>query len=365
MRIGIDITPFSHGNSGIQVYLRNILVHLERNTGDADVFLFERKRSGIHIANKKWKVFTIPLWKFPFSQTFWFHALLPLVVRILRIDVFWATDFFAPLFLPAKTKLFLTIYDITFIRFPETIDRKLLRQFRFYFSSSYKRANTVFTISDVVTKELESVFPKNKDKRIVVASCGKPSWNLPVEYDPKQRSDFLFTAGNFEPRKNHLSLFKALEILKDQGLSIPLRIAGQSGWNNEEMHKFLKERSIRENIFFLGYLTESELITMFCSCKALIFPSIYEGFGMPVLEALSLDCLVATSSNTVMQEICEKAALYFNPHRAESIASTIRQIYDPAFDRNFYLMHRQGVLKKFSWETSARIIDREFRRDPS
>jgi glycosyltransferase involved in cell wall biosynthesis len=362
MRIGIDITSFSHGNSGIQVYLRNILYHMELLENDHKVYLFERRRSGYKTNNRRWKCVAVPLVTFPFSQTIWFQVLFPLIIKIFRIDVLWSPEYFIPLFLPKRVRVLLTVYDVTFLRFPKTLDRKLIRRFNLFFSSSLSRATKVTTISERIKKEIEAFFLQREKRDIVTVPCGKPSWKLPDNYDSQKREEFLITVGNFEPRKNHLMLFEALEILQRKGISIPLRIVGPTGWNNDAMHRFLINSSIKQNVSLVGYISESQLIDQYCSCKALVFPSFYEGFGMPVLEALSLDCLVATSKDTVMEEICENGALYFNPNDAENIASVIERIYRKEFDRKAYLQHRNRILEKYDWKASAKVLFEEIVR---
>jgi glycosyltransferase involved in cell wall biosynthesis len=239
------------------------------------------------------------------------------------------------------------------------MDKKLLQRFRIYFAKSVKRATVLVTVSEYIKKEILAYIPEARNKQIKVAENGKPLWQLPKEDKVEERTLFLFFAGNFEPRKNILNLIKAMELLYQQNIVIQLHISGNSGWENSTIHEYIRNSSIKNEIVFLGYLSEQQLIEKYCNCKALIFPSLYEGFGMPVVEALSLDCLVLTSKGTVMEEICGRAAIYFDPLEPRDIADKIKSVFDLSFDRNQYLLHRTDVLNRFDWKKTAEIIHQE------
>lgn len=359
MKIGIDITTLAEGNSGIQVYIKNILHHLQDIDIKNHYYLFERSVSGFTVNNQNWRIITRKIPRFIGSRTIWFHWLLPRLLNKYRIEVLWSPEYICPIHIRKKIAVIVTIYDCTFLRFPETMIPAQLFQYRFLVFKSIKRACTVTTISSYIKKEILSRVSCYSQKRIVVAPCGKPPWELPAGYSPQSRSDFLFFAGNFEPRKNIITLIKALEHLFQAGVSVPLHIAGQSGWNNQEVHDYIKKSPVEKNITFLGYISEEQLISNYCRCKALVFPSLYEGFGMPVLEALCLDCLVLTSKDTVMQEVCGNAALYFDPRDSADLAKKILMIFQPGFDREVYLQNRKEKLKHYNWKTSAEILQGE------
>jgi len=356
VRIGIDITAFAEGHSGIQLYIRSILDNLQDIDKHGEYFLFERFPSDYKIINPKWQKVTIKLPKFFGSQTLWFQFIFPYFVRKNKIEIVWSPAFFVPRFISKKIRVLLTIYDLGFIRVPETFDKAHLRRCRLLIPNSLKRADLIMVISDFISKEIRQYFPAIARKRIIIAACGRWQKTLPENYSAQTRSEFLFFAGNFEPRKNLLNVIKALEYLAEAGLRIELQIAGPEGWRNRDIKEYLSRSPINKQVTFLGFIDEHRLIENYCKCKALIFPSLYEGFGMPVLEALSLDCLVLTSKNTVMEEICGQTALYFDPRNPVDIAKTIRTIFQAEFDRKIYLSHRMDVLNRYDWKNTTEII---------
>jgi len=356
MRIAVDISWLALGKSGIPVYIREVLSELQRIDQKNEYFLFELTPSGYTVNNPKWKLKTSRIPNFRGYATFWFQCVLPILLIKNKIDCLWAPVYFCPFLLRRKMRVLLTIYDCTNYRFPYTLDSGFARRFKYLYPYSIRRADGILTISEYVKKELQEQYLRNLNKKIYVGCCGKPAWNVSSDYQPGNRSDFLFFPGNFEPRKNILTLVKALEILFQQGITVPLQISGPSGWGNNEIHAYLNNSSVKKSITFLGFLSEQDLINKYSTCKALVFPSLYEGFGMPVLEALSLDCLVLTSKNTVMQEICGKAAVYFDPNNPHEIADAIKAIFNRDFDRNNYLCYKDPVLEKYSWKETAEIV---------
>ncbi len=356
MIIAVDMLPFAQPQSGIQVYIKSILDMLQTIDAENHYYLFEYRPSNYVITNTRWKIITGWLPKFWGSRTVWMHCVLPMLLHKYHSDVLWSPEFIAPLFNSKRIPVVLMIYDLTYIRYPATMVGFHLLLHRLLVKRSIKKAKVIIADSFFTKKELIACIPQAADKRITVAACGKPAWSLPNDYRASVRENFLFFAGNFEPRKNLINVIRALELLQRQGLTIPLQLAGLPGWRNREIHDYISRSPIGKNIYHLGYISEEQLIYKYCTCKALIFPSFYEGFGMPVLEALTLDCLVVTSSGTVMQEICGRAALYFDPGDFGDIAGVIASLYQTGFDRNMYLRHRGEVLARYGWKDSAETI---------
>lgn len=363
MNIAIDITTFAHKyiglQSGIQVHLKNILDCLQQIDTKNEYYLFQYIHSGYTITNPNWHLITRKKPQCFGSLTIWFQLILPWLLHSYKIDVLWSPDFFAPLFVSKKTKIVLTIHDLAYIRFSETMNCKLVKRFNFYFTRSVKRANKLLTVSEYIKTEIFTYIPESRSKQITVSSNGKPSWILPQTYKATKRSEYLFFAGNFEPRKNIINVIKAMELLFKEKIIVQLHLSGNSGWKNETVHMHIQNSPIKENIVFLGYLPEQELFAQYCNCKAFVFPSLYEGFGMPVIEALCCDCLVLTSKGTVMQDICGEAAIYFEPLDPKDIAEKIKMIFSLEFDRNKYLRHRTEITNRFDWKQTAEIIHQE------
>ena len=150
----------------------------------------------------------------------------------------------------------------------------------------------------------------------------------PACFEQKRiEEDFLLFTGSLEPRKNLKTLLRALEILKEKGYSPKLKIAGPAGWKNKSFRAALENSSIREFVEILGFLSKEKLEHLYATTKAFVFPSLYEGFGLPVLEALNAKARVFTSENSPMQEILGKLGIYFSPESEYSLAESLEKLY--------------------------------------
>jgi glycosyltransferase involved in cell wall biosynthesis len=350
MRIGIDIKALSNNSTGIARYLKEMLDALQVIDNRNEFFLFECRQSGYSLHNQRWKKITT-LWFLP--GIVWQQFILPFILHRKKISVFWAPEQICPIFFMKKIKIITTVHDCVEMHFPETsqwsvriIKKLLLRR-------TYQKSHFIITVSefirnDVLTNYNQSVSSKN----IVAIPNGRPHWQQP-QCPHITRDQFIFFAGNFEPRKNLINLIKAIELLSDKKKTVNLYRAGPAGWKNKNDQRYFRDSRIHEQIHNIGYCDDRELINNYLKCKAFVYPSIYEGFGLPVLEALSLDCLVLTSKGTVMEEIAGPAAIYFNPWDPADIAEKIELIFSDTFDPNVYLQFKDKILQKYSWENSG------------
>jgi glycosyltransferase involved in cell wall biosynthesis len=355
MRIGVDIKAFKNGSTGIARYLRSLLDELQEIDRENEYLLFSCAPSDYILHNPRWKKI-ITRWRLP--GILWQQFVLPGLLKKHKIDVLWAPEQVCPIVVPNTVRIITSVHDLTFLRFPKTCvwSNRLIQKYLFPLSIS--RSSILAPVSEYIGREVNRYFPRRMHMSIlaIVPNSGQ-GWSVPPSYRSSDRGDFLFFAGNLEPRKNLVCLIRALELLYEQhGLTIPLHLAGPAGWKNQRLHTFLAQSPIKNAVTHLGYISEERLKQEYLTCKMLIYPSLYEGFGMPVLEALSLDCLVLTSRGTAMQEIAGDAALYFDPEDSNSIAETVRRIFDPSFDRSEFLKNGAAVVGRYSWRKSALLL---------
>jgi glycosyltransferase involved in cell wall biosynthesis len=352
MNIGIDIKALYKGNAGIAAYIRKTLDTLQRIDAENRYFLFEKAPSTYHIVNPNWKKIVIPS-KLP--GTIWLMTVLPFHLSRYSIDVFWGPEQIIPcLFKPGKIIMVSTILDLTIRRFPQTMQTANYLINRLFLYRSVRYSRKILTISQCVKNDICVSYPDDAPPRkVVVTYPGKPAWDVsPIIRI--NRGEHLLFVGSLEPRKNLLNLLKALVLLKTRGdAALNLHIVGPAGWKNSSVYDYIAKNDLERQIMFRGYLSEKELIEEYSSCKAFIYPSFYEGFGLPVLEALMTDTLVLSSRETSMEEIAGEGILLFDPHDPGDIAEKISSVYKQDFDRQIYLCHKDSILRKFSWENTA------------
>jgi glycosyltransferase involved in cell wall biosynthesis len=355
MRIGIDIKAFKNGSTGIARYLRSLMDELQIVDRDNDYFLFTCAPSTYKIVNPKWQIIVTP-WKLP--GILWQQLILPKLLVRYKINTLWAPEQICPIYCSKAIKIITTVHDLTFIRFPETsqVSNRWIQ--RVLFPQTINRSSIIIPVSVFIRREIEQTYlRKFKNKQIEPVFNGSPNWMVPQNYSIDKRQNHLFFPGNLEPRKNLPRLIKSLELLHEKhGLSVPLHLAGPAGWKNNTLFSLIENSPIKHLVTHLGYLSEEALQKEYLECKALVYPSLYEGFGLPVLEALALDCPVLTSKNTVMEEIAGDAALYFDPTNHESISETIKALYSASFKRMSILRHRDEICARYSWKREAKKL---------
>jgi glycosyltransferase involved in cell wall biosynthesis len=355
MRIAVDIRTLSDGKcgnetSGIQTAVISLLDQLQRLDTANEYLLFETRESAYKVYNNKWKKALLSAYGLP--EIVWLNLFIPWYLLKNKVDVIWAPKSICPLWTFGKTRIYTTIYDLTFLHYPATMTAKNRIICGILIPLSAKRSTAVFTDSEYIKKDIERNY-RSITTPVIAVPLGKPDWFVPADYVSKQRQEFLFFAGNLEPRKNLVNAIKALEIIYSQGRSIELQIASPSEWKSGEMMNYINNSPVKNNIKLLNFISLDELKNKYLQCKALLYPSFYEGFGLPVIEALVMDCLVITSKNTVMQENAGDAAIYFDPFDPGDIAEKIGLVYSETFDREFYLKNKKRVLERYSWEKSA------------
>lgn len=361
MRIGIDIKCLRYNNAGIGRYLRSMLGALQEIDSENEYFLFTPSASSFKPSKQNFKVIVCKS-KIRQPGILWQQNTLPSFIRKNNIDVFWGPEQTIPSARLGKTAKVLTVHDFVYKRYPETMVKSVLWINKFFGRKSIKTADIICPVSKFTQRELVHFFPKVNPEKIRIVCCGVDS-HMAAKQNFQRGTNLLFV-GSLEPRKNLGNLLQALEILHGEGIDIPLTITGPSGWKNTNIHKKLEKTSIANNVQYLGFVTEQTLNELYDTCAAVIFPSVYEGFGLPVLEALSHGTPVLTTQGSVMEEVAGSFANYFDASSPTSIANAIKAFYSEIAlrykdmeTRNFKL---QELVNQFSWKNSAQKLLDQF-----
>lgn len=260
-----------------------------------------------------------------------------------------------------KARIVYTLYDVTPLLYPEfTTEENRLICFDGLFNASIY-ADHCIAISEHTKNSFLNYFPHYPDNRITVIPLGtRPTISITGEPDNQRKilekfnieSDFWLGVGTIEPRKNYRLLIDAYYDLHD---SRPLVIAGGKGWLESDIGDRVKDLGIQDKVKFLGYVSEDELSALYSSCFAFVYPSYFEGFGLPVLEAMACGAAVIASSSSSLPEVGGNSVLYIDPRSKESLAQAMRSLAEnPVLLRNLRLKSLERA-KKFSWHDAARI----------
>jgi glycosyltransferase involved in cell wall biosynthesis len=351
MNIGVDIKALCHGKAGIAVYIARTLDKLQEIDNENDYFLFEKTTSTYRVTNPRWRKVLVPS-RLP--GTLWLMLWLPFQFRRYSLDVFWGPEQIIPCLLgTGNVKMVSTVLDVAIKRCPETMQTTNYLINRVLLGKSIRRSHTILTISNCIKRDICSFYPEDASPdKVTVTYPGRPQWSVPKE---AQRGEHLLFVGSFEPRKNLMNLLKALLILKtEKHKELSLRIVGPAGWKNRHLREFIGKNSMTSQVSFAGYIGEDELIGEYARCKAFVYPSLYEGFGLPVLEALETSTPVLSSKGTSMEEIAGEGIVLFDPRDPHDIAEKINALDGQTFDAAAFRRTCGEVLEKFSWDNTAR-----------
>ncbi len=347
-KICIDARMIEH--SGIGTYLKNLIPLLSK--GDLDLTLIVSQNA---LKTSPW-LLSYPL-IFCEDPIYSLREQIHLPQLIPPCDLFWSPHFNAPLFPIRAKKRLITIHDLYHLAFFSQLHWMKKIYARIVISQAMRKADRVVTVSLFTLSEIEKFFPKFFKKTSVVY-CGVsptqfskvPEKNekilslLPQKY-------FLFV-GNVKPHKNLLGLLQAFQLLAREKRDVFLVIVGK-GFG--KLFEELMERfgNIREKVLWLKNIPDEDLPMIYHRSCALVFPSVYEGFGLPPLEAMASSCPVIASRIASIPEICEDAALYIDPYDPLTMKDAMVKILGDTHLRQHLIASGKKRIEQFSWKKSA------------
>ncbi len=237
-----------------------------------------------------------------------------------------------------------TIHDLSFLENPKWFSKSYYLFYRYLTPMVVKKAKKIITVSNFSKKEIITRLEVQKDKVVVVYNAVSDKIKLKNEV---KKEKIILSVSSIDPRKNFLRLIEAFEQLQSWGYK--LVIVGE--YNDVFGKNNLFQDN--DNVKFTGYISDDELVTLYKKASVFVYPSLYEGFGIPNLEAMSNGCPVVTSNIPPHREVCEKAALYFNPYSSEDLGKKIKKLIE---NENFMAeMIQRGYerTQSFSWDKSA------------
>ncbi len=250
----------------------------------------------------------------------------------------------------------MTIHDVSHERYPEWFTKNYYRFYHFMMPRIGRKAHAILTVSEFSKKEIIETLALDGSKIHVVHS-NVPFHNKPTREDilnfrPDQdREKYIIAVSTMDPRKNFIRLVEAFKKIEDK--SVKLYIIGMSfkAFNTPDLQKL-----INENVYLPGYLPDNELQGMYQNALLSVYPSLYEGFGLPPLESMTYGCPVINSDISALREVSEDAALYIDPYDVEDITLKINQLLEDNNLRQELRLKGLEQVKQYSWEKSAKQV---------
>jgi glycosyltransferase involved in cell wall biosynthesis len=307
------------------------------------------------------KVF--PPFRHPLLYIFFLEFVIPFVLIFMKADLFLSPD--GMLSLLSRKKQVPIIHDLNFEHFPKNIDFKNRIYYKYFFKKFANKATRIITISEYSKKDIETLY-KIPSNCIDIVYCGiskefRPLSEEEIKFTRVKYSNgepYFFFIGSIHPRKNIERLILAFDKFKTETTNkVKLIIAGSTLWDNSQLIDVHKNCKFHNDIIFTGRVGEAELTRLLGSSYGLSFVPIFEGFGIPIIEAFQVKVPVMTSNVTSLPEVAGDAAVYVNPFDIDSIKDGFRVLYDNHNKIIEKLVEKGNKQKeKFSWDKTAALV---------
>ena len=356
LRIGVDIRPFYEPLTGIGWYLHYLLHELAKYDG-VELYLFGDARVtdlGPHLhtelpASAKLCTFDLrgrPMGRFDRPLT---AAAYVAWIELTGCDVFFAANYFLPrLHSAVARRRVIAIHDLTYKRFPELLQKETLANLEAQMAREIAAADAIVCVSESTRRDLLHYYQVDPSRAVAIHSgLGTPAHAQPVDDLP---SRYILFVSTIEPRKDLETLLDAYERLRDsRAYNGSLVVVGKIGWKSESLVPRLRGRGI----VHLDYLPAAKLATVYERAEVFVFPSIYEGFGFPLLEAMSRGVPSIAAHSSSLPEIGGDAALYFPPRDVDALAAQLARVVSDATLRMSLAERGRAQAAKFRWDVAA------------
>lgn len=363
MRICIDISPAVHHRAGLGRYAQELAAALLDADSENEYVAFYHRavdaqvdppldrlpQLTTNLATKPWRMSALLAHLTGFSQ----DRLFP------GIDLFHATDHLLPRLSQVKT--IFTLHDLIFRFYPE-MHKPLNRWFLTLMMPRFLRvADAVIAVSECTKRDAVRFYGLDEGKIHVVHEGVNPRFRpaAPEALSEVRRTyglpeRFILSLGTIEPRKNLTSLLKAYGALRETGSDFKLVIAGKKGWLYEGFFRKLRELGLEDEVIFPGFVPDGDLPALYSAADLFVFPSLYEGFGLPVLEAMACGVPVITSNTSSLPEVAGDAAILIDPNSVDALVGAMRTVLKSEQLRRDLQAKGQMQAAEFSWDTAAR-----------
>jgi len=370
MKIAIQAADLDNDRiDGTRVYLLNLLRHFGKISPDDEFLIYHRKNFNLELTPPELENYKIKKADFPFL---WTQTRFAWEIWKDNPDALWMPMHNLPAVKRNNLKTIVTIHDLAFKYFPDHFPKKDLFKLNFLAGQAIKNADKIIAVSRSTKKDILKFYPKIKEEKIKVIYHGfdaelfhrqfpkEKTNNILTSYN-LQSTNYLLYVGAIQPRKNLETLIKAFELYK-KGLRIKnyelrdlkLVLAGGKAWMWESTTEKIKKSPFKKDIILTGKTSFENLAVLYKNAGIFIFPSLYEGFGIPILEAFASGVPVICARNSSLSEVGGKAVEYFKGSDTEELCGKIEKVLSDKELRNSMVAKGKKQIEKFSWEKCAR-----------
>lgn len=365
MQIAVNTRFLLYENQeGYGYFLQEVLSRLVKDHPEHQfIFIFDRPfHEEFVFAPNVTAVVAGPPARHPVLWKWWYDVRVPALLRKYHADVFLSCDGFCSL--TTRVPQCLVVHDLAFLHYPTFIKKSHLFFYKRYTPKFLEKASSVATVSQFSKKDIVEKYGVDAARINVVYSAAKELFK-PADWQSKQAvrdeftngKNYFIYVGSIHPRKNPTALLKAFSIFKKRQKSDwKLVIAGRAAWHSKAFMDSLGTYKYRDDLVVTGYVNETKLERLVSAAYALVYPSFFEGFGVPVLEAMQAGVPAITSAGSAMQEIAGDGALYADPESYQDIAEKMMLIYKDETLRNNLVEKGLATARAYSWDKTATLM---------
>ncbi len=333
--------------------LHQLYLHDKRNI--YTVFLPNNPLSHMPKEHEGWRYTVIP------SKGFWVFTSLPygILTSSKKIDVFYTPTHYIPHFV--KIPRIVSIMDLSYLHFPDMFRKTDYYKLKNWTSYSIKHAKKVITISEFSKEEICTTYHISKDSIAVAYPGINTSYSLIKSEISHEKPEFKYIlfVGTIQPRKNIQRLIEAYSYLEKKWKKdkIHLVIIGKKGWLYDQIFLQVQKLQLEQYVHFFDYVSDDDKISLFKNATCFVLPSLYEGFGIPVIEAMMYGVPTVISNVSSLPEIGGNASIYIDPYNTQSIADGIEKAISLSASEKEKLIHKgKENVTRFSWIKSGEIV---------
>jgi glycosyltransferase involved in cell wall biosynthesis len=361
MRIGIVAFPFDKGKSGLWNYIKSIIENISKLDDKNKYYIFTYYKFNIHKKNFKQILFKSNWVNNPTVNMLWHQTFLPYFVKKYKIDLLHLPAGNRRLVLFKNCKIITTVHDLSQFNVKEKYDVFRMLYVKRILPLLTKKINKIISVSKNTKKDVVKYW-KIKEDKISVIPNGIDFFD---KLDPKKdnvvlkkynlKKNFIFYVSRLEhPGKNHIRLIRAYERLRDNiNIESQLVFVGSDWSGSKKVYEAAKKSEFSKDIIFLGFVPDEDLPYLYKNSSLFIFPSLYEGFGIPILEAMYYKVPVICSNVSSMPEVLGNCGLSFNPYNVNDIADKMKKILFDSKLRHKFIKRGLERIKLFDWKKIA------------
>jgi len=361
MKIGLNLLYLRPGIvGGTEAYATGLIYELKKRLNSESLWLFINKetKEARLFTNLDIKTIVCPIpAKLRFIRYFYEQFILPLQIKTKKIDLLHSLGYIQPIFVSCKSVV--TIHDLNYMNIGEYMSPLRRNILKYFITRSARRSDHIITVSNFSKNQIVKTLNIPPNKISVTYNSIKRRPDLTLEFDilAKEyniKKPYIFALGSLSPHKNMERLVEAFLILKKgRKFKGQLVIAGHIPKMKDNVDSLIRIMGLKNDIVTTGYVSDLHISTLYKNAEIFVFPSLYEGFGIPVLEAFYYGIPVACSNVSAIPEIAGDAAVYFNPKDSYDIANAIDYLFNNKEERFYIISKGRERLNLFTWENAA------------